>query len=404
MFDSRVIKIFSEQPFSEYCNELVESIKYEIASERKEYVLNVTEDEYIKSLTSKYKLEELSIMTASAKIPEPHRVTEQRGYGFVEGYQFDVIIPFAGSSVLLKLKPGTRTRYNMYRIIFVDVEAKLIKTSFTIEKKDESEFEKNKSSVLEDCISNVKQLNIEVSNWNTALPKLIANNFKNKKDEYLSENKFFESLNLDIDPNTKVIFNPQPIKKIEIPKPTVDNKTSKFKFEPALDNAMYADILKVIYNLCKSMEKKPATYKDKDEESLRDLIVTFLETRYISSTVSGETFNKSGKTDILIKYEDGTNLFIAECKFWSGEKKLVEAIDQLYNYLTWRDTKTCLIIFVKNKNFSEIIEKTDKTVISHKYFINKTIQTSETSFSFEFHFPDDKSRIIYLELMLFHFN
>ena len=29
-------------------------------------------------------------------------------------------------------------------------------------------------------------------------------------------------------------------------------------------------------------------------------------------------FNKKGKTDILLKYEDGTNLFVGECKWWKG--------------------------------------------------------------------------------------
>lgn len=41
-----------------------------------------------------------------------------------------------------------------------------------------------------------------------------------------------------------------------------------------------------------------------------------------------ETFNSSGKTDILIRVEN-RNIFIAECKFWRGPKSFGEAIEQL---------------------------------------------------------------------------
>ena len=64
------------------------------------------------------------------------------------------------------------------------------------------------------------------------------------------------------------------------------------------------------------MERKPSLYEGKDEEGLRDVFVAMLETRFEGITATGETFNHCGKTDILLKYaEDGTNLFIAECKF-----------------------------------------------------------------------------------------
>jgi len=46
-----------------------------------------------------------------------------------------------------------------------------------------------------------------------------------------------------------------------------------------------------------------------------------------------------GKTDILTRVED-RNAFIAECKFWMGEKAFLAALDQLLSYLSWRDTKT----------------------------------------------------------------
>jgi hypothetical protein len=60
----------------------------------------------------------------------------------------------------------------------------------------------------------------------------------------------------------------------------------------------------------------PSTYKNKGEEELRDHILLLLEPNFEGSA-TGETFNKSGKTDILLRY-DGKNVFIGECKFWKG--------------------------------------------------------------------------------------
>jgi len=62
-----------------------------------------------------------------------------------------------------------------------------------------------------------------------------------------------------------------------------------------MSTEMYNDVLKVIYDSGKNMEKKTALYKGKDEEGLRDQFLFVLETRYEGTTATGETFNRSGK-------------------------------------------------------------------------------------------------------------
>ncbi len=53
------------------------------------------------------------------------------------------------------------------------------------------------------------------------------------------------------------------------------------------------------------------------------------------------------------------------------KKQLFSAINQLQSYLTWRDTKSALIIFVKDKNISSIIEKINYSITEHPQFIKK---------------------------------
>ena len=173
-----------------------------------------------------------------------------------------------------------------------------------------------------------------------------------------------------------------------------------------MSRVMYADIINVIYNAGKSMEKKPALYLSKDEEGLRDQFLFILETRYEGTTATGETFNKKGKTDIILKYSaDNTNLFVAECKFWKGGSEFHEAINQLFDrYLTWRDSKAALILFVRNKDFTKVLETVRTESTKHKYFKKSNGENGESSFSFLFKLPSDEDKTVFLEVILFHFD
>jgi hypothetical protein len=71
---------------------------------------------------------------------------------------------------------------------------------------------------------------------------------------------------------------------------------------------------------------------------------------------TGETFNFQGKTDILSRV-DGKNIFIAEFKFWKGEKSFLAILDQLLSYLSWRDTKAAVVMFNRNADFGAVLAK-----------------------------------------------
>src|SRR5262249_55024369 len=167
---------------------------------------------------------------------------------------------------------------------------------------------------------------------------------------------------------------------------------------------MYEDVLKVVYQVGRAMERKPSLYFGKDEEGLRDQFLLFLETRYEATTGTSETFNKAGKTDILLKYEDGSNLFEAECKWWKGEVEFHAAIDQLFGrYLTWRDSKAALFLFVASKDFTAVVEKVRAEAQKNPYYVRTLADRHETSLAFEFRLPNDEKRIVRFAVLLFAF-
>ena len=95
--------------------------------------------------------------------------------------------------------------------------------------------------------------------------------------------------------------------------------------------AEYDEILAIVRNMVKVMEQSPRAFEKMGEEDLRTHFLVQLNGQY-EGRATGETFNYQGKTDILIR-EEAKNVFIAECKFWGGEKHFLETIDQLLSYL-----------------------------------------------------------------------
>lgn len=87
----------------------------------------------------------------------------------------------------------------------------------------------------------------------------------------------------------------------------------------------------------------------------------------------------------LIRHADGPNIFIGECKFWKGSNQLSKAINQLFDrYLTWRDTNSAMIIFVKQDGITDIIKKINQTCESHEYFVKYAGSNDDNSFSYIF--------------------
>jgi hypothetical protein len=82
---------------------------------------------------------------------------------------------------------------------------------------------------------------------------------------------------------------------------------------------------------------------------------------------TGESFNRSGKTDILLRY-DNKNLFVGECKFWKGQSQYKDAIDQLLDNLTVRDTYASLLIFSRRSRYSQMEDRVEEATKDHEQF------------------------------------
>ncbi len=171
-----------------------------------------------------------------------------------------------------------------------------------------------------------------------------------------------------------------------------------------LSETAYIQIINEINKFGLNIEKLSSLKSKFDEEGYRDYFLPHLNSISTSHSATGETFNKKGKTDILIQNGSGENVFIGECKIWNGEKLFLAAIDQLLErYVSWRDEYTALIIFNKdNKDFSNLISVAKEAISKHPNFHSYIKDNKDTSISYIFKNKEDPSKTVRLELILFN--
>lgn len=161
--------------------------------------------------------------------------------------------------------------------------------------------------------------------------------------------------------------NPVPVpmpKRIVKPLPA----PRKVEQEYDLSEVDYEYVLKILRHESRSFEATPDAFMKLNEEELRDVVLAHLNGHF-EGDAAGERFRRKGKTDICIEYENRA-AFVAECKLWNGPKAFGEAIDQLLGYLTWRDTKTALLVWNKSvKDFTKLQGSVPQLLQKHGRFM-----------------------------------
>ena len=403
---------FGVREWSECEKVLKAHIIKELTEQTEEYILNVNEEEFINFLVEKNRLNQINIGKEPCNIEEPK--TENHyipsSYPLInsrEVHYIRVFYPFSGDYWLLGIQPSVCSFHisgGQKREVIFNSKCTEVSIEIKLDKLDKKEFQKELKSAYDINFNpfNVCNINKHVEEFNNNLESFIRSKFHELKEKYLKKANFMEAIKVTVNPDIPQTFS-VPIIKKNVYKPSL-GATRDFKSQPTLDKNTYEHILQVLRGIGRSFEQKPKNYIGKDEEGIRDALLPTLEILYTGCTTTGETFNYSGKTDLLIKHSDGTNLFVGECKFWHGQKQLEKAIDQLLSYLTWHDTKTALLIFVREDNITPILKKITETCKSHKNYLKFVKSATEYSFSFKFHLPGDKDRTIFLEVIVFHFN
>jgi hypothetical protein len=373
---------------------IVDSVKNEIESLDNDFVLKASPTEMEEYYVNKVMIEPLVLYTDDQYI-ESQSATEVdvsrdfmrvNPYGeriSVPGTQLDIAIPYTGADFLWRIQAST---WYVRRYPEIDIKDDKIFVSFTFAD-DSADQEKLRADIegeIKALADAVQNLSNDVNNHNQSSAGIIKTVVNRKRELALAATDAVAGLGIPMkrteDPPA---FRVPAVRKVIRPKPP-EVPTEKYEAEPFLDDAEYDHILEIIRSMSLVIERSPSAFSTLDEEAIRNHFLIQLNGHY-KGAATGETFNASGKTDILIREED-KNVFIAECKFWTGQKAFSKAIDQLLGYLSWRDSKCALLVFNKTKDSTAVRAKMHEVMGSRPECI-KTIT----------HDPESDCRYIYVK-------
>ncbi|MDO8433426.1 MAG: hypothetical protein Q7S58_13560 [Candidatus Binatus sp.] len=371
-------------------------------------LLNVSVDELCNYCERKYSYDVLDVNIEDQSLQHDEfqfPPVSGRGPEQVTGTLIRVRIPFSGNSTMLYCTPSAADAM-LPEEAEIGLDEHTIILYFPMRPDDDSAGVKARIARDIDRLKRcTDKVNRDLITFNQSIKDTARQHIEARRERLLKAAAKVAALEIPLKkregaPRTYAI--PDVRKRAELVKPV--SKAKALIPHPTLSDATYEDILEILWLMARVMECSPRTVALLDEETLRTLFLVQLNAQY-EGRATGETFNFRGKSDILIQAEDGGlhgPVFVAECKIWRGQKSFQDTIDQLQRYITWRDSKTAILIFCKNKTFSTVLSTIPDTAVQHPNFVRSEESKRETEFRFVFHRSDDKDREFRVAVLAFH--
>ncbi|TGG91624.1 MAG: hypothetical protein ERJ67_07720 [Aphanocapsa feldmannii 277cV] len=392
--------LFSAGKLEDLINGCKIDIKDEVENWTRDRILKTSEADLIAYLVKKYTLEPPRIFRDRKVID-----MEEEGISHnTHGSYLRIAIPFEGSKDLFQYKPKKYT--------FDPPQGRILDSTIQISYGTNLDSEQTPEEISEQISKNINSdidriecwlewVKKDCDDWNSDVQEMTRQHIHERKQRILKHENILSSINLPLKRHSDTVSCievPVTRKKRPVAPPPIPE--GDFSPELILEDKEYNYILTVINRLSLSIERSPSVFTKMEEEWIRDIILVNLNGHY-EGNATGETFNNIGKTDILIR-ENEKNVFIAECKFWKGEKGLLDTIDQLLGYLTWRDTKAALILFSKKKNFTNVLAKIAEGVPKHGNFKEELGKIKDTHIRYLFKQKNDPDKDLYLAVLAFN--
>ena len=363
------------------------------------YVCRVDEAELASSLADQYRID-VPVLDVGARTADSQEEKRQ-GRGNFEVFEYTVNvysirIPFTGEAVVFSFRPN-QTDLNPPRAT-VDGQELII----VIEQRhpDAIALGNEIQSITASIEKYLRWLREMAEPFNAQLLNVAREAIKQRKEKVSKDADVLVALGIPIRrrdsvPSTVSI----PVQRASIPLPKPMETKPAESLDPAISEKVYRQIIKTMADMALVIERNPTAFEHLSEEEIRFQFLIPLNALY-EGNATAETFSYQGKTDIQIRYQ-GKPIFTAECKFWGGPKSFTETVDQLLAYVTWRDTKTAILLFNKNKNFSQVLEQIEPTLRSHSRFVRFEGKKNETEYRFAISHPNDTARHITLTVLAF---
>lgn len=317
----------------------------------------------------------------------------------IAGTEIQIYVPFEGDQLVFEIASNTfggglpraeiLEEHLILRHQFVEHNAESLRLSIDAD--------------IAKIESKLKELESIFAPFNVSLKQSALREIQDRISKIHRDKQLLNGLGFPVrrDPNASETYIAPEVQRKLAPREKSITKDNGKILEPVLDYQEFLHIISVCRNMYQVIERSPHAFSAMGEEDLRTHFLVQLNGQY-QGQATGETFNFQGKTDILIRI-DGKNIFVAECKFWKGEKGFKETLDQLLSYACWRDSRLSLIIFSRNEDFSQVLAKIPEAATSHSNFVSAVSENpAEAEFSYKFKSANDPHITHHVTVMAFN--
>jgi hypothetical protein len=288
-----------------------------------------------------------------------YNVFDRTSPAYVPGERLEVAIPFSGDGNMFYARPSSFT-LSPPRAIVREHELRLVYHDVLLDAESLRVRIDRDIAAIEQYVGWIHAM---TDVYDKELPGLIRTTVRARKERLLKARNTVAALGLPVRQRKEPDGFSVPVAKKAVVVPRPPAARTAFRPEPVLTDRDYQDALGVLVAMRNTIERLARSTSSLNEEALRDLLLVGLNARF-EGAAGGELFNGAGKTDILIRVED-RNAFIGECKFWRGPRSCTEAIEQLLSYTVWRDSKAALLLFIREKDITRIVDKAIEVISKH---------------------------------------
>lgn len=391
------------ETIGDYYRQIIQRVKRQIDSKSDEYLLGVEIDQLVQYYADKFQLplierDNSREITYEKKKPVLRHITSMP-FPVGRDIPVKVLYPIIPKAELEEVTRRQSSRYYPgYRMVFN--EDSLIVTVYI---SGENVNQANKfARAIKELETVINWKNNDAKNGNTGLKTQLANYIRQKRKQLESDNKLLEAIIKKVPVRLVKRAKSTPTINLSVRKviQPVYPKATKPE-EPFLETEKVEAVLELLKNSGLSFETTPRVFSTMEEEQLRDVILSHLNSVF-EGKATGETFVKKGKTDIHLRIKKGSILSM-ECGYWDGKNKYFSKIDQIFGYLTWRQNYGTIITFSRNKGFSNVIKRAKEAAMTHSSIIEGSLKNvGKSHFITTNKFPEDSMKSVTLHHILFN--
>jgi len=372
------------------------------------YILNVSENDLVDHLVEEYSVEVpelhvpgMFILTSSETeinvSNSPGYIPDGRGY-YRKATSITFVVPYTGDGNIFQYHPSNTWLNNSgYGQVMVEGQLHL---EYTVVGDDAGAVARERDADLQRVDSILKLIKSEADQYVAGLRQVVESLVRGRKDRLLKAAGMVAAFNIPVLGGTDAprTYAPPVREKMKVVR-RPEASSQPYEPEPALADEIYEKIILLSHNMAVVMERNPSSFATLDEPAIRDHFMVHLNSQF-GGEATGETFNHQGKTDILFRHE-GANIFVAECKFWKGEKYVLDGMDQLLGNVSYRDTKTALYVFNRGQDHTKVLEKVAEAIPKHPCHKKLVERRGDPEFRYLFHRPGDSNREVRLAVLVF---